>query len=292
MTTKSLEYFLVVVKHLNISRAAEELYISQPALSKQIRLLEEELGVTLFDRSNHTLKLTTAGEVLIHEANDLFRKQSELVERVRAAGNISGDTLTICHMPGALNCNVPSILSEFQKRYPQISLKLPGSSPSQIFSDLLNHKIDAGIILSATTNYPEPLQALTMHQAQLYLAVPEGHNYASFSSISFHDISDETLLMLSEQEAPAQHSLLPFFLHGNHNQTNNQILYQPNMETIVSMIRTNMGIAFIARDYCSSSLEGITLIPIQDSFDINLFFIWNPQYMTPQLKELKKMMQL
>lgn len=291
MTTKTLEYFLVVVKHLNISRAAEELFISQPALSKQIRLLEEELGVTLFDRSNHTLKLTTAGEVLMQEANDLFRKQSELFERVRAAGNISVDTLTLCHMPGALTCNVPDILSQFQKSHPNISLKLPGSSPSQIFSDLLNRKIDAGVILSATTNYPEPLQALTLHQAQLYLAVPSGHSYASLSSISFHDISDETLLMLSEQEAPAQHSLLPFFMHGNHRQTNNRILYQPNMETIVSMIRTNMGIAFIAKDFCTSSLEGISLIPIQDSFDISLFFIWNPQHMTPQLCQLIKMMQ-
>lgn len=291
MTTKTLEYFLVVVKHLNISRAAKELFISQPALSKQIRLLEEELGVSLFDRSNHALKLTTAGEVLIHEANDLFRKQSELVERVRAAGNISMDTLIIAHMLGALTCDVPDTLAEFQKRHPRISLKLPGSSPSQIFSDLLNSRIDAGIILSAKTNYPEPLQALTIHQAQLYLAVPSGHTYAACPSISFHDISDETLLMLSEQEAPAQHSLLPFFLHGNHKQTNNQILYLPNMETIVSMIRTHMGIAFIAKDYCTTSLEGICLIPIRDSFDISLFLIWNPQHMSPQLQQLIKMMQ-
>ena len=101
MTTKSLEYFLVVVKHLNISKAAKELFISQPALSKQISQLEAELGVSLFDRTKHSLKLTHAGEVLLSETNELFKKQDELRQRVRAAGNVSEDALRLCHMPGA-----------------------------------------------------------------------------------------------------------------------------------------------------------------------------------------------
>lgn len=75
MTTKSLEYFLVVVKHLNISKAAKELFISQPALSKQISQLEAELGVSLFDRTKHSLKLTHAGEVLLSETNELFKSR-------------------------------------------------------------------------------------------------------------------------------------------------------------------------------------------------------------------------
>ena len=87
MTTKSLEYFLVVVKYLNISKAAKELFISQPALSKQISQLEAELGVILFDRTKHSLKLTHAGEVLLSETNELFKKQDELRQRVRAASS-------------------------------------------------------------------------------------------------------------------------------------------------------------------------------------------------------------
>ena len=95
MTTKSLEYFLVVVKHLNISKAAKELFISQPALSKQISQLEAELGVSLFDRTKHSLKLTHAGEVLLSETNELFKKQDELIQRVRAAGNVSDSTAVV-----------------------------------------------------------------------------------------------------------------------------------------------------------------------------------------------------
>lgn len=93
MTTKTLEYFLVVVKHLNISKAAKELFISQPALSKQISQLEAELGVSLFDRTKHSLKLTYAGEVLLSETNELFNKREELLQRVRAAGNVSENDL-------------------------------------------------------------------------------------------------------------------------------------------------------------------------------------------------------
>ena len=67
MTTKTLEYFLVVVKHLNISKAAKELFISQPALSKQISQLEAELGVSLFDRTKHSLKLTYGGSIAVRD---------------------------------------------------------------------------------------------------------------------------------------------------------------------------------------------------------------------------------
>ena len=135
MTNKSLEYFLIVVKHLNISRAAQELYISQPALSKQLGQLEAELGVTLFDRGKHSLKLTRAGEVLLAETNELFRKQETLLERVQAAGNLSENTLHICHMPGSLNYKISDNLADFQQTYPQINLRLTGSSPRffQIF---------------------------------------------------------------------------------------------------------------------------------------------------------------
>ena len=290
MTTKTLEYFLVVVKHLNISKAAKELFISQPALSKQISQLEAELGVSLFDRTKHSLKLTYAGEVLLSETNELFNKQAELLERVRAAGNVSENDLHLCHMPGALNYHVADVLAQFQRRYPEIDLKLTGSLPSQIFSNLLNGKIDAGIILATTTTCPEPLKMQTLHEAQLSLAVPKGHKYAEYIQISFHDISDETLLYLSEQEAPVQHALLPFFLHGSHRDYHNKIEYLPNMETVVSLVRANRGMACIARDCCAASLENLILIPIADAMPISLNLVYNPKHISGQLKKLQKMM--
>ena len=249
MTTKSLEYFLVVVKHLNISKAAKELFISQPALSKQISQLEAELGVSLFDRTKHSLKLTHAGEVLLSETNELFKKQDELRQRVRAAGNVSEDALRLCHMPGALNYHVADILAQFQEKVSGNQAKSDRKPSKSDFSNLLNGKIDAGFILATTTTCPEPLKMQTLHEAQLSLAVPKGHKYEDYREISFHDISDETLLYLSEQEAPVQHALLPFFLHGNHRDYNNRIEYLPNMETVVSLVRANRGVAFIARDY-------------------------------------------
>ena len=126
MTIKSLEYFLVVVKHLNISRAAQELYISQPALSKQIRLLEEELQVSLFERNNHSMTLTHAGEVLVTEANELFLKHSQLIERVRDAAQPVSNTLQIHHMLGALNTQIPEWILIFL-------FSLPKAPPAGFF---------------------------------------------------------------------------------------------------------------------------------------------------------------
>lgn len=291
MTSKTLEYFLVVVKHLSISKAAKELFISQPALSKQISQLETELGVTLFDRTKHALKLTRAGEVLLSETNELFDKQDELMQRVRDAGNVSDDTLRLCYMPGALNYRVADLLAVFQKRYSDIRLELIGGLPSQIFSDLLNEKIEAGVILSTTTTCPEPLKVQTLHEAQLSLAVPQEHRYAGRTEIAFADITDETILFLREQEAPVQHALLPFFLHGSHRNYHNKIEYMPNMETIVSLIRANRGISFIAKDYCAATLENMILIPITDAMPISLNLVYNPKHVSEQLKKLQRMMR-
>ena len=168
MTTKSLEYFLVVVKHLNISKAAKELFISQPALSKQISQLEAELGVSLFDRTKHSLKLTHAGEVLLSETNELFKKQDELIQRVRQQECV-GQCTAVVPYAGALNYHVSDVLAKFQSEYPEIDLNLIGSLPSQIFSNLLNEKIEAGVILTTTTTCPEPLKMQTLHEAQLFL---------------------------------------------------------------------------------------------------------------------------
>lgn len=277
MTIRSLEYFLIVVKHLNISRAAHELYISQPALSKQIRLLEEELQVLLFERNNHSMRLTPAGEVLVTEASELLLKHSQLTERVRAAALPRPGTLQVHHMLGALNTRLPDWLLSFRNAFPELSVQLTRSSPGHMFSDLLSHKIQAGFILSASTSCPRPLETAVLHTDHLSLAVPDGHIFASRSTISFSDISNQTLLLLESQDAPFQHSLLPFFLHLNSSQNNNRIRYLKDMETIVAMVRAGSGISFIAKDYCMD-IRSLHLIPIQDSVPIQLCLAWNPCY--------------
>ena len=277
MTIKSLEYFLVVVKHLNISRAAQELYISQPALSKQIRLLEEELQVSLFERNNHSMTLTHAGEVLVTEANELFLKHSQLIERVRAAAQPVSNTLQIRHMLGALNTQIPEWILAFQEQNPDLSIQLTKSTPSRIFSDLLSSKIQAGFLLSATTTCPQPLQTRVIHTDVLTLAVPKHHPLAGRHRISFSEISNETLLLLESQDAPFQHSLLPFFLHLNSGQNHIKIHYLKDMETIVAMVRSGAGISFIAKDYCIDT-DKLHLIPIADALPIRLCVAWNPHY--------------
>lgn len=278
MTLRSLEYFLVVVKHLNISRAAQELYISQPALSKQIRLLEEELQVVLFDRGNHSLTLTPAGETLLSEANELFAKHTQLVNRVRAAALSTPDTLHIHHMSGSFNHQLPDWILSFQEENKNITVQIDRSSPSQIFSDLLNDKIQVGFLLSAATSCPNPLQTITLHQDQLALAVPKHHPLAHKTAIRFSEIVNETLLLLESQDAPFQHSLLPFFLYMNRGQSKNRIHYLKDMETIVALARAGSGLSFIASDYCMNTRD-LHLIPISDAFPIRLCMTWNPYSM-------------
>lgn len=284
MTTKSLEYFLVVVKHLNISHAAKELYISQPALSKQISLLEQELGVRLFERTKQMLKLTCAGEVLVKEANELFQKKEELIRHVRRAGSMGDNTLVIHYMTGSLNTELPDRIAGFRREFPQVQMTLENSIPNLIFPDLVSGKVNAGFLLSATTVCPPALQMRSLSSSQLYVAVHQSHPYARMDEISFQDIEGQKMVMLDSLDAPFQHSLLPFFLHGKQQERQNQMIIVKSMEQVVALTRAGIGISFIAKDYCQNDLESLRLIPIRDAVPIHLCVIWNPERMTDYLE--------
>ena len=130
----------------------------------------------------------------------------------------------------------------------------------------------------------------TLHEAQLSLAVPKGHKYADYEQISFHDISNETLLYLSEQEAPVQHALLPFsYMEVIEIITTGSNICQI-WKRLYRWCEANRGVAFIARDYCAASLENLILIPIADAMPISLNLVYNPKHISGQLKKLQKMM--
>ena len=122
-SSKTFEYF----------KGGEGAFYQSTGTEQTDQQLEAELGVSLFDRTKHSLKLTYAGEVLLSETNELFNKREELLQRVRAAGNVSENDLHLCHMPGALNYHVADVLAQFQSRYPEIDLKLTGSLPIRFF---------------------------------------------------------------------------------------------------------------------------------------------------------------
>lgn len=141
MNFRILQYFLTVAREGNITKAAELLHITQPTLSRQLMQLEEEMGVQLFERSQHRIKLTSAGELLVHRGKDIL----EMVEKTEleikdTESNLSGN---ICFGAGELdNVNIlGDILQSFQKQHPSVSFDIFTNT-----TDIMQERMEKGLL--------------------------------------------------------------------------------------------------------------------------------------------------
>src|SRR5882757_2187230 len=122
MELRRLRYFLAVADELSFTRAAAALHMAQPPLSTQIRALELELGVTLFDRSRRTITLTAAGRALVPEARRVLGDIEQTVRIVRRAGDGTVGRLTIGFVPSAAYGALPHTLRRYRQRFPAVEL--------------------------------------------------------------------------------------------------------------------------------------------------------------------------
>src|SRR5262249_15901513 len=120
MELRQLRYFVAVARELHFTRAAERLGIAQPPLSVQIRALETELGVQLFDRSNRRVTLTAAGAALLARAEPILAMVGETQRAVQQIGDEERGQLTVAALPTAAGLLLPPAITQFQARYPRV----------------------------------------------------------------------------------------------------------------------------------------------------------------------------
>lgn len=149
MQLRQLQYFVAVAEQLNFHKAAEELYVTQPLLSKQIAELEHEIGYPLFIRNTRSVRLTPAGEALLKEADNLIRQSFMVVKSVRnvaAGGDVSG-VIKVGYEDSFDRVILARALSRLKEKYPYVEINLQHYSFNRITKALNDNIIDAGFIL-------------------------------------------------------------------------------------------------------------------------------------------------
>ena len=185
---RKLRYFIAVAEELHFGRAAERLHIAQPVLSRQIRVLENELGVELFTRDRRRTVLTAAGEQLVHEAEPLLASADALVRRVRAAGE--GVTrLTIGFMPGITLTPVVRLLRE---RHPGLDVRMLRTGWHDQVDVLHDARADVGIVRLPID--PAGLEIRPLYTEPRLAVVASGHHLAGKESVHIADLAADHLL--------------------------------------------------------------------------------------------------
>lgn len=283
MTHKQLEYFLKTAETLNMTKAAKELYISQPSLSEQIKKLEEYLGVDLFYRENKSLKLTIAGKVLIGETYELFAKEKELVDAVRTAGIISRRHLTIRYISGIFLDKISDLAQRFRQLHPDIMLTLSDMNWNDMNDVFTDGDYDAAFYLRLG-EYDIPNSGhIDLASSKSGILLSDKHPLAQLKEIHFEDIRNETFCLdiLPRKSKLKFQSLYQTF--EAHNAKLPNILPATNLENIMVNIRSGMAITIISPDFIAPIQKGMQCIPFSEGSNTYFSLYWSTNSSNPAI---------
>jgi DNA-binding transcriptional LysR family regulator len=200
---RRLQYFVAVARERNFTRAAERLHIAQPALSRQVRLLEQELGVELLHRTTHEFELTEAGEYLLERGPALLSSADELWRSVRTYGTGERGEVVIGYGASASYETGPRLLQRLADRHPGIQVTTSVRSTGEIVARVGDGSIDLGLVRCAPRT--AGLEARRIRSERQVLLLRRDHRLASWSSVSAADLAEETLLLHPREANPGHY---------------------------------------------------------------------------------------
>jgi DNA-binding transcriptional LysR family regulator len=185
---RKVRYFLAVAFHLNFGRAADELLVAQPALSRAVKSLEDDLGVPLFVRDKHSVVLTEAGRALVVEADGLLALAQAARRRVRAGGAVS-TTLSIGFRPGII---ITPVVQQFTREYPDVVVVAHRIEWDEQTAALLDGRVDVAWVRTPIED--GGLRVVPLFDDAEMVAVPAAHPLANEESIEVDQLADEAML--------------------------------------------------------------------------------------------------
>lgn len=268
MNLHYLRVFLTVAEHEHITRASQELILSQPAVTKTIQHLEQEVGLELIERHGRRIVLTHAGRVLHGYARRLFAFEREMEDALGALREVDAGEITLAASMTTGVYLLPPIVARFHARYPQVDLRMSILNSSEIIEQTLNWSLDFGLVEGEAALLPGGLNVEVFAHDELVLVVAPVHHWSQVKSLSAASLR-EGELVLREQGSGIreviEHAL------SQHGVQVRPLLTVPDNEAIKQMVLSGLGAAILSalavqRELISGDLlripiEGMELRP-------------------------------
>jgi LysR family transcriptional regulator, benzoate and cis,cis-muconate-responsive activator of ben and cat genes len=262
---RHLRYFVAVAEAENVLRAAtQKLHVSQPAVSRQIRDLEEELGAQLFERTGKSVRLTDAGFLFLKEARAVLEKTDEAVRSVRAFAQAGETELHVGYTPALRAQIVSPTLRAFQRETPRVHVKLHDWSNEKIVTGLRDGRLQLAFIVRPSKRGEfRDLRFEELLRQPVRLAVPPTHPFAQRRSVSLADAAKEPFVGLTREDFPDYHAYLCAIFAPVKNKPR-VIEEHDSMTSVISAIEagTGVGVAADALGYSfGSQVKLVRLTP-------------------------------
>src|SRR5437660_3756212 len=207
MELRHLRYFLAVGEALNFTKAAAQLRVAQPALSRQVQDLEDEIGVDLLKRSPRGVTLTAEGKLFLEEVRELLKRADESVEKVRALARGEYGELHVGYAPSPTVEILPPALAEFQKTVPRVKVLLHDLSSDELIAGLQNGTLEVAIMVPPD-DQTTGIQFEVLRTYPLCVAMTAMHPFARMKYIPLEKLAAEPLVVLRRKEYPESHRYL------------------------------------------------------------------------------------
>jgi DNA-binding transcriptional LysR family regulator len=241
MEFRHLRSFLAVAEHLHFRRAAESIHLSEPALSVQIRALEEEIGTQLFIRDHRKTLLTPAGEVFLEEAREIVMRSDRALGRARRAALGQVGILRVGFVSTAAALLVPQLVLRFRELYPDVELELRNVLTADQVVQLGQRQLDVGLLrLPISAN--EEIETTIVHREPFVLLLPASHPLTGKRFLRLEHLRDSNFVMYARKRAPGFHDCMLGILNGA-GFSPHVVQEASEMTTLVSLVAAGLGIA-------------------------------------------------
>ena len=259
MELRQLRYFVAVAEERHFGRAARRLHMSQPPLSTQIRGLEDELGVRLFERSTRRVALTDAGRAFLEQARRTLRTAEEAREAAASgAGGLAG-TLEVGFVSSATLSVLPDALRLFRERFGGVTLELREMTSAQQVEALYAGEVRAGLArlpLEAPGISVEPV-----FEEPLLVALPAGHPLEELERVPMQEVVDQPLIFFTQRLVPGFHAQI-VELYQQVGAFPKVAQHAVHLQTIVGLVASGIGVAILPGSARKVRREGVSYRPL------------------------------
>ncbi|WP_203257575.1 LysR family transcriptional regulator [Hyunsoonleella ulvae] len=275
------KYFLAVAEELHFRKAAERLYISQPGLSRQIKQMEDDLGIQLFERHNRKVVLTKAGTYLKQELSLHLKQLDDIVNHAKLLHDGKRGQLKLGYVGSAMQQVIPDLLLKYEKEHPNVVFNLKEIDNQKQIEGLLNFKIDIGFV--RLEHLPSTITSRPVLCDTFCLVLPEDHpiNKTTFKNIT--QLKEEPFILFDPEYSASyydkvlqifkDHAFMPMVSH-----------LTIHASSIYKLVENNFGISIVPKSLTSSHIKGIKCIELHNIPQrTELFMVWHKDNRNPIL---------
>lgn len=240
MNIRDLEYLVALSEYKHFRRAADACHISQPTLSGQIRKLEDELGITLLERTSRKVLFTQSGLLLVDQARKVLKEVKILREMASNQGKDMTGPLHIGIIPTIGPYLLPYIVPSLKNEFPELELYLYEGQTHHLLDQLETGQLDCAIL--ALVKESEPFIEVPMYKENMLIAISEQHPWSEKKHITLDNLQNQEILMLDDGHCLREQTLGYCFAAGA---KENRHFKATSLETLRNMVATNAGITLM-----------------------------------------------